>query len=40
MTFQPRDNIFECSTSKRASSVLSMTNYEQVQNPGGRNPYA
>jgi len=23
MTFQPRDNIFECSTSKRASSVLS-----------------
>ena len=28
MTFQPRDNIFECSTSKRASSVLS---YDQLR---------
>jgi len=27
MTFQPRNNIFECSTSKRASSVLS---YDQL----------
>jgi len=27
MTFQPRDNIFECSTSRRASSVLS---YDQL----------
>ena len=28
MTFQPRDNIFECSTSKHASSVLS---YDQLR---------
>ena len=28
MTFQPRDNIFECSTSKCASSVLS---YDQLR---------
>jgi len=28
MTFQPRDNIFECSTSSRASSVLS---YDQLR---------
>jgi len=28
MTFQPRDNIFECSTSNRASSVLS---YDQLR---------
>jgi len=33
MTLQPRDNVFECSTSKRASLFCRMTNYEQAQNP-------
>jgi len=33
MTFQPRDNIFECSTSKRASSVLSYDQLRASTNP-------